>query len=183
MSQVMYPTGYVATPEVNLRPFRKMDIPLNQDGDDGVNKLFNAWQSKESLHSDRLEFARQAVLCFNRLVGHLPFFYGVQVNAHGTTDYRVKFLNDVLEFAETGVCKMQPINYILLIGEPVRDGRIVTPNASIKLPGALTTVKYRQNKFIAKWLSHDMGLDHFIQTLYVWFGNTVSKSDVGPKNL
>lgn len=177
MSLIIFPRGFLGQPSVSIpgehSQFRLTDLSQSPAGDDVVKELYKAWISGSS-SQDHLKFIKEASLAWQRLVPHFPSFVRTHIAMYGSHDYRVKFLIDINSFVTAGRQDMSPMSYVDLIGKPTIDTRLVK-TVFAKLPDNFIGKNYEAPEFIASWLSHPMGLDNMIRTLFVLFGDQVTK--------
>lgn len=134
------------------------------NGDDEVKELYKQYRATKDTAT--WAFHNQVLKCAKRLMPHLTSFVYFQAHNARLHDNAFVFLNEVIQFVESGRCSMQPLTaYELIDDHPDREsgaaksGRVRAPQISNF---------YKDG--IVQWVSHPGGFEHLVETLYVFFG-------------
>lgn len=124
---------------------------------------------------DIIAFTEEAIKTFNRLMPDFKEFMVRNMIFSGKDDYRYKLFLSIEKFVLTGNAGMSPFTFIELMGEFAKPATYVNLYTAFKNPFNMEFFSLQQHELLCKWLSHDGGLEHLIETMFVLFGDDMRR--------
>lgn len=134
-------------------------------GDASIDTLYNLYMSR-SVNTASWSFRQQVLAQALRLFGNFSDWLEHQRNSPSVTGFNREFLEDTVNYIQTGQRKMLILNWIELMDEVDARERPAVAHASVVSMSNSKTVQVLQ-----AWCAHTDGIEDLVQTLYVLFGH------------
>lgn len=172
---VVYPRGYIASFTSSRDDLQ--DSVMHSQGDDDVIALYNDYLNASTTLG--LDHWRRAMDIVKRLMPNFPTFIHNNASNPRVQGVAYDFLDSTIQYVKTGRGKISPMNAIVAMDDCPSPS---SPRRSYALSEPFQTAKIEEHSeelhFAAIWTSHEDGLVHLIETLYVFFGPSTSTHPV-----